>query len=179
MMRQVFAVVFVFSLCSTNVIQAKLGAPGGPMKLKVLHLPDSFKIISSWESALAIAVSDPTFECMMANRTTIDYEAQTATFVWTLRETDRSPRQEVTFLVRPGLVPHTIETSVDPDVLEGIFYYMDDTCLVMDLEYQGHLCLLWVRNEAKDNISQKCFAHFTDACGGPVRQRKKQLCPDV
>ncbi|KAL3211118.1 hypothetical protein MRX96_036615 [Rhipicephalus microplus] len=178
MMREVFAVVFVFSLCSTNVIQAKLGAPGGPMKLKLLHLPDSFKIISSWESALAIAVSDPTFDCMMANRTTIDYEAQTATFVWTLRETDRSPRQEVTFLVRPWTCT-SHHRDVHPDVLEGIFYYMDDTCLVMDLEYQGHLCLLWVRNEAKDNIPQKCFAHFTDACGGPVHQRKKQLCPDV
>ncbi|KAL1458802.1 hypothetical protein MTO96_043455, partial [Rhipicephalus appendiculatus] len=50
--------------------------------------------ISSWESALAIAVSDrdSMFDCMTANRTTIDYEAKTATFVWTLRGTDQSPR---------------------------------------------------------------------------------------
>ncbi|KAL1460348.1 hypothetical protein MTO96_043351 [Rhipicephalus appendiculatus] len=94
MMREAFMVVLVVAVCTTNVIQAKLGAPGGPMKLKKLDLPESFKIISSWESALAIAVSgrDSMFDCMTANRTTIDYEAKTATFVWTLRGTDQSPR---------------------------------------------------------------------------------------
>ncbi|KAL1463890.1 hypothetical protein MTO96_043150 [Rhipicephalus appendiculatus] len=169
MMGEAFTVFLVVALCTMNDIQAKHGAPDGAMKLKKFDLPDSFKIISSWDSALAVAVSgsDSMFDCMTAKRTTIDYEAQTATFVWTLRETDHSPRQEASFLVWPGTRPHTMEMTAgdDPAVLEGVFYYMDDTCLVMDLEYHN-LCLLWVRMEAKDRVPQQCFVRFSDACGG-------------
>uniref|UniRef100_A0A6M2D1F1 Putative lipocalin-5 1 n=1 Tax=Rhipicephalus microplus TaxID=6941 RepID=A0A6M2D1F1_RHIMP len=182
-MEGAFRVVLVAALCTVNVIQAKLGPPGGPMKLKKFDLPESFKIISSWESALSIADSDSDdiFDCLTANRTAIDYEAQTATFVWTLRQTDHSPRQEITFSVRPGPTPGTMEMTVgdDPTVLEGIFYYMDDDCLVMDLEYHGHQCLLWVRKEVKDRVPQECFVRFADACGEPIRQHRRQLCPDV
>ncbi|XP_070380339.1 uncharacterized protein [Dermacentor albipictus] len=179
-MRHTFTVVLV-ALCTAIVVRAKLGPPGGPLKLH-FDVPDSFKIISSWESALSVgdSDSDSMFDCLTANRTKIDFVKQTATFVWILPETDHSPRQELTFSVRPGPRPGTMEMTLgdDPTVLEGIFYYMDDNCLVMDLEYHGHQCLLWVRKEVKDLVPQECFERFSDACGEPLREHRRELCPD-
>lgn len=179
-MGKEFAVVLV-AFCVVSVAQTKLGAPGGPMKLQYDVL-DSFKVISSWESAVSVADSDDDsmFDCLKATRTKIDYDAQTAKFMWTFYESANSPRKEVTFLVRPGPRPGTMEMTSgnDPKVSEGIFYFMNDECLVMDLEYHGHQCLLWTRKESKDKVPKECFERFVDVCGEHFRQNRRQSCPD-
>ncbi|KAL1472377.1 hypothetical protein MTO96_039373, partial [Rhipicephalus appendiculatus] len=80
------------------------------------------------------------FECVVANRTQIDPESRTATFVWHFKETDHSPEQEIPFHGRPGPSPGTMEVTVgdDPTVIEGVFYYFSKDCNVMDLGYHGH-----------------------------------------
>ncbi|XP_077490647.1 uncharacterized protein LOC144101388 [Amblyomma americanum] len=171
----------VVVLCTAPGVLGKLGAPGGPQKLP-REVPDSFKVISDFPYSVAISDSDndTMFECLAANRTDIDYEAQTATFVWTLQETDHSPKQEVPFYVRPGETPGTMDMVVgdDPTHVEGIFYFENEDCVVMDLEYKGHQCILWTRLELKDSVPQACIDHFVDTCGVVPPPHSRDLCPD-
>ncbi|KAL1427226.1 hypothetical protein MTO96_017520 [Rhipicephalus appendiculatus] len=146
-MGTAYAIAFFAALCGTNVIvSAKLGAPGGPLKL-AYEVPDSFEAFSNFPFSVAISDSDndTIFECVVANRTEIDPESRTATFVWHFLETDHSPEQYIPFYGKAGSSPGTMEVTVgdDPTVLDGIFYYSTKECVVMDLEYHGHQCLLW------------------------------------
>ncbi|KAL1444305.1 hypothetical protein MTO96_045590 [Rhipicephalus appendiculatus] len=92
-MRSACAIALVVALCGTNVVVlAKLGSPGGPRKM-MYDVPDVFEVFSSFPYSVAISDSDndTMFECVVANRTQIDPESRTATFVWHFRETDHSP----------------------------------------------------------------------------------------
>ncbi|KAK8782735.1 hypothetical protein V5799_015927 [Amblyomma americanum] len=137
-------------VCTSTIALAKLGSPGGPQKLH-RDVADSFKVISSYPYSVAISDSDNdgTLECLAANRTAIDEEAQTATMTWILPETEFSPKQEIPFYVRPGAEPGTMDFTVDddPTLRQGIFYYADDDCVVLDLEYRGHR--KYLRNNPK------------------------------
>nr|XP_054923646.1 uncharacterized protein LOC129383301 [Dermacentor andersoni] len=167
-MHGAYAVALV-ALCATNtVVVAKLGSPGGPLKLP-RDMIDSFEAFSNFPYSVAISDSDndTMFECVVAKRTEIDPVERTATFVWHFLETDHSPEQDIPFYGRSGTSPGTMEVVVgdDPTVLEGIFYYSSKDCVVMDLEYHGHQCLLWTRWQFKDSVPQHCIDHFVDTCG--------------
>ncbi|KAL1478730.1 hypothetical protein MTO96_034881 [Rhipicephalus appendiculatus] len=71
-------------LCTENIALAKLGPPGGPRKLHYDDV-DAFKVASQFKDVVSISDSDndTIFDCVVANRTDIDYEAQTLTYVWT------------------------------------------------------------------------------------------------
>ncbi|KAH6942288.1 hypothetical protein HPB50_003167 [Hyalomma asiaticum] len=232
------------ALCTAAVVEAKLGAPGGPRKLHN-DVPDSFEVMAAFPLAVSIsdADNDTIFDCMIANRTQIDYEAKKATFVvitggfngsprplegsarklgrsqhkavalareagnaevraatgpswylafrilWTSwwrrvptwsnltsepsHECGRRPRVfgrqhtawcansysgDYSVVILPvchvvvatgnlqapwRVIPETIDIghydeSVHPDIKDGIYYYFDQDCVVMDLEYHGH-----------------------------------------
>ncbi|KAL1478762.1 hypothetical protein MTO96_052411 [Rhipicephalus appendiculatus] len=81
-------------LCIACAVQDKLGAPGGPRKLHY-DVPDTFEVISAFPSSVAISDSDndTIFDCLVANRTEIDYETKTATYVWTTGGTGNVPKK--------------------------------------------------------------------------------------
>uniref|UniRef100_G3MLB3 Lipocalin/cytosolic fatty-acid binding domain-containing protein n=1 Tax=Amblyomma maculatum TaxID=34609 RepID=G3MLB3_AMBMU len=165
----------------TTAVMGKLGQPGGPLKLPRENI-DIFKVIQSYPSAVAIAdtVNDSMQQCLSARRTSIDQEALTATYVWTLQKTDSLPKQEITFNVRPGKEPGTLDMTVgdDPTPKETIVYYADDDCIVMDVEDANHHCLLWIRPELKDSVPQVCTDYFADACGISAPEHSRDLCND-
>ncbi|KAL1474563.1 hypothetical protein MTO96_037873 [Rhipicephalus appendiculatus] len=62
---------------------------------------------------------------------------------------------------------------------EGILYYTDyKDCAIADLEYDGHVCLLWARKEVKDSVPQRCIDYYEDTCGVTVEQHSRDLCWD-
>ncbi|XP_077538848.1 uncharacterized protein LOC144151609 [Haemaphysalis longicornis] len=176
--------VLILTLSLATVIYGKLGAPGGPLKLQS-EVVDSFQIFTHFPFTVAISDSDndTIFECVKANRTEIDEEAQTATFVWIFPETESGPRQEVPFYVKVGDTPGTLSFTVgdDPTEREGIYYYTDkdyEKCVVLDMEYHGHQCVLWMPVRYKDNAPEDCIEHFVDACGVIVAPNRRDLCDD-
>ncbi|XP_077538975.1 uncharacterized protein LOC144151729 [Haemaphysalis longicornis] len=177
-----YTAVALLTLCLAVDILGKLGAPGGPQKLP-RQVADSFQVFSSFPFAVAISDSDneTIFECVKTTRTQLDPEAQTATFAWVARETDFNPRQEVLFHVKAAEEPGTVTFTVDDDPTEkeGIFYYTDyEKCLVMDFEYRGHQCILWMPIKYKDDAPQECIDYFVDTCGVSVTFNRTDLCED-
>ncbi|KAL1462025.1 hypothetical protein MTO96_043265 [Rhipicephalus appendiculatus] len=124
--------------------------------------------------------NDTIFECLVANRTEIDYETKNATFMWTIGGTRDAPKQEVPFRVSPGPAPGTMDMLIgdDPDVKEGIFYYFGQDCIVMDLEYHGHQCLLWTALDLMHSVPPECIDQFVDTCGVVADPHRRDLCPD-
>ncbi|KAH6929313.1 hypothetical protein HPB50_026222 [Hyalomma asiaticum] len=100
---------------------AKLGPPGGPQKL-THDTPDTMKVIENFPYSVAISDSDndTVFECVAANRTAIDRDAQTATFVWLFQGNENHPKQNIPFYVKTGDEPGTLLFTVEGgDTLYG------------------------------------------------------------
>ncbi|KAL1473223.1 hypothetical protein MTO96_038835, partial [Rhipicephalus appendiculatus] len=110
-MRGLTSTLAVAVLCIGNIVLAKLGAPGGPRKLPY-DVPDAFQVFTQYKDAVAISDSDndTTFDCLVTRRINIDYEAQTATYIWTFK--DSSSRPDVFFQVSRGPKPGTVEMTV-------------------------------------------------------------------
>ncbi|KAL1483913.1 hypothetical protein MTO96_050159 [Rhipicephalus appendiculatus] len=94
------------------------------------------QVMAAIPSAVAISDSDndTIFDCLIAKRTEIDYEAKKATYVWT------TGGQEIHFVATPARKRGRVDLMIgdDPEVKEGIFYFFNRRCLVMDVEYHGH-----------------------------------------
>ncbi|KAL1478144.1 hypothetical protein MTO96_035184 [Rhipicephalus appendiculatus] len=127
------------------------------------------QVMAAIPSAVAISDSDndTIFDCLIANRTEIDYEAKKAT-------------QEIHFVATPARKRGRVDLIVgdDPEVKEGIFYFFNRRCLVMDVEYHGHQCVLWVQRYLMHNVPPVCLDHFVDTCGVVVAPQRRDLCSD-
>ncbi|KAL1471983.1 hypothetical protein MTO96_039612 [Rhipicephalus appendiculatus] len=66
----------------------------------------------------------------------------------------------------------------DPARKEAILYYTDENCSVMDIEYDGHRCILWLKPYLKDTVPQVCIDHFVDTCGVVIFPNRRDLCDD-
>ncbi|XP_054922921.1 uncharacterized protein [Dermacentor andersoni] len=180
-MAGIASLVFT-ALWFSAAVLGKLGTPGGPRKLQH-DIADSFQVFENFPYTVAISDSDndTVFECVAANRTEIDPEAHTATFVWLFQGNENSPKQNIPFYVKAEEEPGTFSFSVgrDPTVREGRYYYTDyKTCVVLDMEYHGHQCILWTQKEVKDAVPQDCIDQFVDTCGVIVPEHSRDLCPD-
>ncbi|KAL1483383.1 hypothetical protein MTO96_033237 [Rhipicephalus appendiculatus] len=61
---------------------------------------------------------------------------------------------------------------------EAMIYYVDENCGVLDVEYRGQQCMLWVRRYLKDTVPQACIDSFVDTCGVFVAPGRRDLCVD-
>uniref|UniRef100_A0A6M2CY27 Putative lipocalin-5 1 n=1 Tax=Rhipicephalus microplus TaxID=6941 RepID=A0A6M2CY27_RHIMP len=160
---------------------AKLGAPGGPQKLTYQE-PDAFQVITQYEEAVAISDSDndTIFDCLASHRMAVNYEARTATYAWNFKEVNGPPRPEMLLKMTQGPTPGTIHMIVgnDPSVRECKLYYADENCVVADMEYNGHQCILWIRRRLKDTVPQVCKEEFVDTCGVVIAPHRRDLCDD-
>ncbi|XP_077538976.1 uncharacterized protein LOC144151730 [Haemaphysalis longicornis] len=177
-----FVAVVIFTLSLTTETFSKLGAPGGPLQLERQDV-DTFKVFTNFQFPVVIsdANNDKIFECVKANRTEIDPEARTATYVWMFAETEKGPKHDIPFRVKVADAPNTQTFTLgdDPTHKEGIIYYTDyETCVVLDMEYQGHHCALWVTLAYKDDAPKECIEHFEDTCGVAVEPHRRDLCED-
>ncbi|XP_077486590.1 uncharacterized protein LOC144097851 [Amblyomma americanum] len=100
--------------------------------------------------------------------------------LYVLRIRTGRPR-DVPFYVKVGDEPGTLTFTVanDPTLREGRYYYTDyENCVVLDMEYHGHQCVLWAKRSVKDNVPQNCIDHFVDTCGVDVPPNSRDLCID-
>ncbi|KAK8758299.1 hypothetical protein V5799_004068 [Amblyomma americanum] len=75
----------------------------------------------------------------------------------------------------------TSSTSQPQDLTpkEGRFHYTDyKGCVIEELEYHGHQCILWARREFKDSLPQECIDQFVDTCGVVVPKHSTVQCDD-
>ncbi|XP_077539413.1 uncharacterized protein LOC144152078 [Haemaphysalis longicornis] len=175
-------VIAVLSAWSTIVVLGKLGAPGGPLQFPQQDV-DAFKAVEGFPSSVAISDwdNDTVFECLKAFRTEMNSEARTATMVWELPPTEDSPGQLLPLHLSVGDEPDVLSFTVDEDTtpMEARIYYTDySQCVVMDIEYPNHRCLMWTTRELKDNVPQECIDHFVDTCGVVPPAHSRDLCPD-
>ncbi|XP_037286861.2 uncharacterized protein LOC119179845 isoform X1 [Rhipicephalus microplus] len=168
-------------LCIGNTVLAKLGAPGGPLK-KHYDFPDVFEVVSEYKDAMSISDSDndTIFDCLLTNRTEVDYEARTFKYVWTSQGADGSPQEEVLMTGMPGPTSGSVRFFVegDPTMRDALIYYSDKSCSIMDVEYHGHQCILWVKRNLKDTVPQVCIDNFMDICGVVIKPGRRDLCDD-
>ncbi|KAH6929974.1 hypothetical protein HPB50_007726 [Hyalomma asiaticum] len=67
----------------------------------------------------------------------------------------------------------------DKTIKKGVYYYTDyENCLVKDLEYHGHQCVLWVKKELKNAVPQICLDYYADICGAGVFEYNEDFCKD-
>ncbi|XP_037521127.1 uncharacterized protein LOC119397865 [Rhipicephalus sanguineus] len=177
-MRCSIALKFIF-LWAAALVVAKLGPPGGPQKLHQ-DPTDSFKVMEKFQHVVAISDSDndTVFECLAANRTEIDIEAQTATYMFDFL----SSGLHIPFRISRGDTPGTVSFTIGADAtpMEGMVHFTDlANCVVVSAEYYTiDQCILWTRKEVKDNVPQDCIDHFVDTCGVVVPKHSRDLCPD-
>ncbi|XP_077486168.1 uncharacterized protein LOC144097296 [Amblyomma americanum] len=168
----------LIAICCLYVAFGKLGAPGGVQKLQ--HEPaDSFKIMKNFPFAVAMSDSDndTIFECWAAKRTEIDEQTRTATYVLHFPATGQKIPFHVQALKDPGAFTFYLDDDLTPK--EGRFHYTDyNSCVIEELEYHGHQCVLWARRESKDSLPQECIDKFVDTCGVVVPEHSRDLCDD-
>ncbi|KAL1479924.1 hypothetical protein MTO96_051472 [Rhipicephalus appendiculatus] len=61
---------------------------------------------------------------------------------------------------------------------DALIYYSDKSCCIMDVEYHGHQCILWVKRYLKDTVPQLCIDNFIDICGVVIKPGRRDLCDD-
>ncbi|XP_054922225.1 uncharacterized protein [Dermacentor andersoni] len=161
-----------------SMTSGALDAPGGPRKLPRVAA-DTYKVFSSFPYAVAISGSPnaPDLVCLAARQLEIDPDAKTTTYLWLFPSLGQAIPFKVKAAEKPGTMTFTVGEDMTPQ--EGIIYYTDyKTCAVADLEYDGHVCLLWTSREVKDSVPQECINYFEDTCGFTVDQHSRDLCHD-
>ncbi|XP_037508485.1 uncharacterized protein LOC119384944 [Rhipicephalus sanguineus] len=148
-MGELVALSLVLLWC-TSAAFAKLGTPGGPLKLKRPQM-DYLEVFASIPYAEVIASSeDPTFECMLAILTEIDPQAGTATYLWIFPSTGENASLHIRAPDESGIAIFTIDNE----------------------------CILFASRKLKGSVPERCIRPFTDTCGGVAPQNSGDICPD-
>uniref|UniRef100_A0A131XKD0 Putative lipocalin-5 1 n=1 Tax=Hyalomma excavatum TaxID=257692 RepID=A0A131XKD0_9ACAR len=170
-----FSLTALFIFCNAAEILANLPAPAGPRKL-YHDAADSFKVFQSFPHAVAIEDTDNNtmFHCWTAERTTIDSDARTATYVGHFPAVGRTRTFRVKAVKDVPRFTFTLDDDLAPK--EGAFYYTDyENCVVEGLEYHGHQCVLWVKKELKNSVPQNCLDYYADICGVGFPEYSREL----
>ncbi|KAL1417439.1 hypothetical protein MTO96_026788 [Rhipicephalus appendiculatus] len=177
--KQELIIFIIYALAVGNI--------NGKPKHQLPEKPaDAAKVFDSFPSVVAIfdVDRDGDLECLTAVRTDYDKTAQSTKYVWLLKGTQgHGPRNE-TFLAVPGTKPgDVLFKNIDDDgpLRIGRYEYSDyKNCVVLRAPYKGwEECMLWVSEEAKDNIPQHCSNYFEDNCEDAKLGYDKETCSGV
>ncbi|XP_050028187.1 uncharacterized protein [Dermacentor andersoni] len=145
---------------------------------------DAFEILAALPYAVAIkdTNTNPLFKCLTATRIQFDPSGPSATYEWSLNAGDGQPRKNATFYFTLGDSPETATVVVNSDTSsrQTIRYPYTDytTCGIMEVNYEGHHCTLWVKN-ATATIPEECHRQHTKICGEGVSLYDKDTCSKV
>ncbi|XP_075744967.1 uncharacterized protein LOC119178530 [Rhipicephalus microplus] len=147
---------------------------------------DLFKVFATHPSGLALldADDDGDLDCMKAVRTNYDESGPSAEYVWILKGLNGHPMKNITVHFEKGDTPDKAVVTVDnaqDQKLEARAIYADfHSCAVLDIPYNSKpRCLLWVTEEAKDNIPSKCHEEFLKNCNTENIIYDKETCDQV
>ncbi|XP_077541029.1 uncharacterized protein LOC144153254 [Haemaphysalis longicornis] len=140
-------------------------------------------VFEIFEDTAAISDSngDNILECLLGKRTTIDPDARTATFTWTINPQDGTLSEKAYFWVKAEGEPghFTVFSNDDPTPRDAVYLYSDyENCLILVMGYNGERCLLGVQRELKDSVPQHCIDRFLTDCGADVPPHSRDLCYD-
>ncbi|XP_037579986.1 uncharacterized protein LOC119462829 [Dermacentor silvarum] len=145
---------------------------------------DAFEILAAVTYAMAIkdTNTNPSFKCLTAKRILFDPSGPSATYEWSLNAGDGQPRKQATFYFTPSDAPDTATVVVNSDTSsrQTVRYPYTDytTCGIMEVNYEGHHCTLWVKN-ATAPIPEECHQQHTKICGEGVSLYDKDTCSKV
>ncbi|KAL3244549.1 hypothetical protein MRX96_047181 [Rhipicephalus microplus] len=130
-----------------------------------------FKVFATHPSGFAMldADNDGDLDCMMAVRTNYEESGPSAEYVWILKGLNGHPKKNITVHFDKGDTPDkavvTVDNAQDHKLQARAIYADFHSCAVLDIPYNGKpRCLLWVTDEAKDNIPSKCHEMFLKNC---------------
>ncbi|KAL1474151.1 hypothetical protein MTO96_021380 [Rhipicephalus appendiculatus] len=147
-------------------------------------IPDSFKMLENFPFAVPVYSSDnnPALECMTSNRVWLNPAEKKGEYVWLLQGHHDTPKQTVSVYVYGGSSPDTFRFamgSYDAPLQEATVYYTDyENCVITDMPYDGHQCILWSEATSKDSLPQKCVDMFKEKCGEGTTLYSKDLCSE-
>lgn len=145
---------------------------------------DAFEILAAVPFAMAIkdTNTNPLFKCLTAKRVQYDARGPSATYEWSLNAGDGKPRTHATFHFTPGdsLETNTVVINSDVNTNQTVRYPYTDyrTCGIMEVNYEGHHCSLWVKN-ATAPVPEECHQQFTKVCGEGVSLYDKETCGKI
>ncbi|XP_077552759.1 uncharacterized protein LOC144167339 isoform X2 [Haemaphysalis longicornis] len=124
---------------------------------------------------------DGDLDCSTANRTEINAEQQTATYIWELYGPDGEP---ITLHLNVKVVPGSDQITFTYGQGQGeepastaTFLYADDTCVITALPLLGRPeCVMGVPEEVKTRVSQSCISQFEENCHTTVLGFDKDTC---
>uniref|UniRef100_A0A224YLB6 Lipocalin n=1 Tax=Rhipicephalus zambeziensis TaxID=60191 RepID=A0A224YLB6_9ACAR len=142
---------------------------------------DAFEILAAIPYAEAIkdTNTNPLFKCLTGRRIVYDPISPSATYEWSLYAGDGQPRTHATFQFTPGdaLETATVVINSNTSTTQTARYPYTDyqTCGIMELDFEGHHCTLWVKN-ATVSVPDECHRQFTRICGEGVSLYDKDTC---
>ncbi|KAL3245333.1 hypothetical protein MRX96_046998 [Rhipicephalus microplus] len=144
----------------------------GQAKHRLQHnVTDAFKMFEIFPVSIAVfdADKDGDLDCLTTVRSNYDEEGHTVTYTWLLAGLNDHVKKNVTFNLREGLSPdkpiYTPEDGDGSDKVANFIYTDYKTCTVLEIPYKNEQeCILWVTQEALNNVPQNCVDHFEDNC---------------
>uniref|UniRef100_A0A131YR96 Lipocalin n=1 Tax=Rhipicephalus appendiculatus TaxID=34631 RepID=A0A131YR96_RHIAP len=172
------------SACALVIALSSARAQGGDPPSQ--GVPDTFKVFADHEHAIAMldVDQDGDLDCLTATRTEFNKDIPSATYVWQLGGLNGKEKNQVTFHFKAGPTPdQAIFTQDGTDGSEHIVktVYTDyETCALFQFPYGGRQeCMLWVTDEAKNNVPQKCVDQFRQHCDVEVVAYDENTCSQV
>ncbi|XP_075752295.1 uncharacterized protein LOC119174133 [Rhipicephalus microplus] len=146
---------------------------------------DAFQLFALFSDAAGVkdVNREPLFKCLRANRTEFDYQAPSATYLWSLNAGEGKPRNYVPVHYTAGKTSSTFFTSFNSDPSnqkQGWFLYTDyKTCGINVIKSFGYQCILWVDYQKRYSYPEECDKAHAEFCGESVSLYKKELCGDT
>ncbi|XP_077513052.1 uncharacterized protein LOC144124290 [Amblyomma americanum] len=150
------------------------------------ELPDAFEIFESFPSAVAISDQDldGDLDCVKGVRTDFDKESKKATYVWLLKGKNGQAGTNITFHLKPGATPEKADYLLDDShgPWKTVQYLYSDykDCVVGDVLYkETEQCMLWVSDQVKHDVPQRCTDKFKDICDFGVMAYDEDSCSGI
>ncbi|XP_077539523.1 uncharacterized protein LOC144152175 [Haemaphysalis longicornis] len=169
-----------FLLLLAGVFKEAFVCSAGPIEL-IQDALDSFKMMQIFKSIVSISnTSNGTeFLCSRAYRISILPFTRRSEYIWMLPTPGDPTPQPFLFHEKAedgGKVLLTVNN--DPTVFVGTFLYSDNkNCIVEDLDFNGHYCVLWIQEALRRSVPQHCIDKFVEFCGVQVPEHTTDLCP--
>ncbi|XP_037285386.2 uncharacterized protein LOC119178295 isoform X1 [Rhipicephalus microplus] len=148
------------------------------------NVTDAFELFGSFPYVVLEYTSgdDPIFQCLTNKRVQLDMKKQTATYVWMFKGHGGTKKKDIALHLRAGDAPDKVIFTLDDDAdnfYPAHFVYTDyRSCVIVNIDYQGMQCQLWVAAKYKYDISQHCLEQLEDICDVAVEAYSPELCKD-
>ncbi|KAH6938105.1 hypothetical protein HPB50_006782 [Hyalomma asiaticum] len=172
------AATIALALCALSIASA---AGKAAHKLH-RNVTDTFELFAHFPYVVLEYTSgdDPEFQCLTNKRVQLDMEKKTSTYVWMFKGHGGSEKKDVTLNLRAGDSPDKVIFTLDNDQDNSYmahFVYTDyDSCVIVEIPYDGDQCQLWVAAEYKYNIPQHCLEQLEDICDVSKAVYEEELC---